>query len=631
MTIKPVEILPHPENPDNRIFAYESTREVPEDAGDRPIIRYCGSNLEEDRYGSVIDPRGSDTEPYMRSGAGVFCWGHDYAIPTIGKCVNLTVTKNQMLFDIEFATSQNPLAKMVYELVRDGFMPGSSIGFIPMEWEDYKAETVTGYFAENRKYTRWELLELSSVAVPANRGALKMALSKGVATERGLDALGLTRFMLGEDPVYLMRALANRLTVAAPPPAAASKRAAADEDEPEPTTPEEALKDLTDATDELMKLWEASDQGDDDLKTVMDALDAAEETIDAAAEELKADEEADKTEKSAKAGRSIGLRAAIKLTSEGLRDCWVESCYDTTYSYCPLCYTSYIGNPAEPACNCMEALTPDEAAAEQTSIGALIDANSATLDAALEAWDTAEHDALRNFASSMVIDSMYRIDRLLMLLDYWYPTTTEVTLAANIDGARVRQFVTAVQGDEEMKKRLRAVGATQRAGAEISKKNRQRITGVAEQLRSAATELDTFLADTEKKEDIEGEEKSTTPPARGDDTAAGDGKGDDPICTVCDCGECTGPGCDCCETCADAKSTKSKGMGDEEIRGHDENDVLKSIRNLSSLLSDDGDAGATSAGSKGSSETETPGAGSGESAPAWRNYLEVIMRTTKDE
>jgi hypothetical protein len=54
------------------------------------------------------------------------------------------------------------------------------------------------------KYTRQELLELSVVAVPANRFALKQAFDSGRVSARTVDALRLRDF-LGGGPSSLMR------------------------------------------------------------------------------------------------------------------------------------------------------------------------------------------------------------------------------------------------------------------------------------------------------------------------------------------------------------------------------------------------------------------------------------------
>lgn len=195
------EVLEHPMRKDARIVAIDFTTRAVE--GDAPIIQYIGSDNSEDRYGSVVDPKGADITSYMQSGAGVFCFAHRYDIPSIGKCIKLDKKANKLVFTIQFAVAEFDFAATIYRLVKGGYMPGSSIGFIPKEWEEYEAKTVTGYFAENRKYTKWELLELSAVPVPANRNALKLALTDKVVSENELRAFGLDQFIRGE-LIYIM-------------------------------------------------------------------------------------------------------------------------------------------------------------------------------------------------------------------------------------------------------------------------------------------------------------------------------------------------------------------------------------------------------------------------------------------
>jgi len=90
---------------------------------------------------------------------------------------------------------------------------------------------------------------------------------------------------------------------------AARAIAAAAEDEPEANTPEESLQQLNDATKELMELWSASDKGNDDVETVMSALDDAEERIDEAVAAMKADQGADAKEKAEKKKAFLAARA----------------------------------------------------------------------------------------------------------------------------------------------------------------------------------------------------------------------------------------------------------------------------------------------------------------------------------
>lgn len=207
----PVDVFPHPSKEEARIFFYDA-RVVPVDEGgsgsneEKPIVDYVGSDDSEDRYGSIIDPRGWETDAYMRSGAGVVLWAHQYDTPPVGRTVRLTKNAKALVFRVEFAVAQSEFAREVWQLVRDGFLPGVSVGFIPKAAEEYEAETVNSYFAENKRYTKQELLELSIVPVPANRNALKKAYAEGKISDRTIALAHMENFIKGDGPIYLARA-----------------------------------------------------------------------------------------------------------------------------------------------------------------------------------------------------------------------------------------------------------------------------------------------------------------------------------------------------------------------------------------------------------------------------------------
>lgn len=110
-----------------------------------------------DRHGEKISMKGLDLSKYN----GTVLLGHDYNGLPIGKSVYLKKTKDGKLISrTKFATDQYPLADTVYKLVRDGYMPDVSIGFIPKE---YDPETDT--------WTKAEMIEYSHVTIGANPDA----------------------------------------------------------------------------------------------------------------------------------------------------------------------------------------------------------------------------------------------------------------------------------------------------------------------------------------------------------------------------------------------------------------------------------------------------------------------------
>jgi hypothetical protein len=565
------EVLEHPSRKDARIVAMDFTTRAAE--GDAPIIQYIGSDDSEDRYGSIVDPRGCDSSSYMRSGEGVFCFAHRYDIPTIGKCVRLEQKAKKLVFSIQFAVDEFDFAATIYRLVKGGYMSGSSIGFIPKEWEEYEAKTVSGYFAENRKYTKWELLELSAVPVPANRNALKLALADNVVSENEMRAFGLDQFIRG-DLLYIMpRSLA---LVVDKDGKQIDTRAA---ETPAPVeTPEPAPA----------------------------AAPAAEEQKTATPE-----------------ARRIGLRAAIKIASEGLRDCYVQC--ETTYTYCPLCWYSYVGG--KPSCNCMEVVSPEVAAAEKKSIAALIGAASTTLGVALDAWDTAEHDALRSFASSSVWSAMWTVDRLLIFEDFWYDDDAE-TVNASFDAETVRKYVETVQKDAKLMARMkRAAEATvrddapetaSRAGAVLSAKNRQRVENARSAAKVAHDHLDELIKEAFPEGSdpvtLDDEQKKAAAKAARKAKASGD--------TCPDCGQ---PWDDCTCESDDARTVAPKV---EEIRCLDDEAMRTIVSGIRSLSSPAGEAGTTEGDIQGTSTAEGDGSSpeaADEKREGYSEHLRFIM------
>lgn len=170
--------------------------------GDRPIIKYLGSDASEDRYGSILDPKGWQLEAFRRN--PVILWAHDYSRPPIGRALDVQVTSRGLEFTVEFASQVNAFAREVYELVRGGFCSGVSVGFLPIEAEKYKSATVPN--GENLRYTKQELLELSVVPVPANRASLQNAYATGRVRESTLimAGRGFRGFINGRD-LFRMR------------------------------------------------------------------------------------------------------------------------------------------------------------------------------------------------------------------------------------------------------------------------------------------------------------------------------------------------------------------------------------------------------------------------------------------
>lgn len=177
----------------NANFSLKAIDEI----GER-TVRFTISKTVEDRDGDVIHADGVVFTNYMKN--PVFCSFHNTREFPLGKVTKFWVEGDEVKADVYFPTleelSTNPeqasekakLVDFTYHCYKTGMLNAVSIGFIPLEW----TETQTGY-----DITKWELLEFSAVAVPANQDAIAEAVksfgddfAKGfvsVKLEKGLE------------------------------------------------------------------------------------------------------------------------------------------------------------------------------------------------------------------------------------------------------------------------------------------------------------------------------------------------------------------------------------------------------------------------------------------------------------
>ena len=148
-------------------------------AGDDRRFKVIASTGSVDRHGDVVVPEGMVSDNFMKNPVVLF--GHDYRSLPIGLVDKLYVKEGKVIAEGKFAPEDaNPEAEKVKKLYDGGFLRAVSIGFMPLKWESYEDDD--GY---HRKYTKWELLELSFVPVPANSEALD--IMKEMAKKLGVD------------------------------------------------------------------------------------------------------------------------------------------------------------------------------------------------------------------------------------------------------------------------------------------------------------------------------------------------------------------------------------------------------------------------------------------------------------
>ena len=147
-----------------------------EDIGERSVL-FTISKEVVDRDGDILRASGVDFGNYMKN--PVFLSFHNSREFPLGKVTKFWVEGNEVKAIVYFPTieelSTDPnnasekakLVDFTYHCYKTGMLNAVSVGFIPIEW----IETDNGY-----DILKWELLEFSAVAVPANQDAIAEAV-----------------------------------------------------------------------------------------------------------------------------------------------------------------------------------------------------------------------------------------------------------------------------------------------------------------------------------------------------------------------------------------------------------------------------------------------------------------------
>lgn len=130
-------------------------------------IKFTISTGSADREKDIINPSGWDTTNYLQNPVVLFA--HDYDSLPVARAISLRQDGDTLVAEAQFADAElNPMAEQVYQMLKQGFLRGASVGFRPLSYQ----------FNEERggvDFDKQELLEFSVVPVPANPGALMSA------------------------------------------------------------------------------------------------------------------------------------------------------------------------------------------------------------------------------------------------------------------------------------------------------------------------------------------------------------------------------------------------------------------------------------------------------------------------
>ena len=229
-----------------------------EDIGERSVL-FTISKEVVDRDGDILRASGVDFSNYMKN--PVFLSFHNSREFPLGKVTKFWVEGNEVKAVVYFPTleelSTDPnnasekakLVDFTYHCYKTGMLNAVSVGFIPLEW----IETDNGY-----DILKWELLEFSAVAVPANQDAIAQAVksfgndfAKSFITEEksGRKISAQTRAIL--DKIKACGDELEKCQETLKGCGEALRKALAELDEPEEEKPEEEEKQYVELPDSI--------------------------------------------------------------------------------------------------------------------------------------------------------------------------------------------------------------------------------------------------------------------------------------------------------------------------------------------------------------------------------------------
>lgn len=130
-------------------------------------VKFVITTGQADRENDVIDPEGWDLSSYLKNPVVMFA--HDYGSLPVARTTSLESQGDKLIAVAEFASKElNPMAEQVFQMLKQGFLKGASVGFRPTTFQ-YNEKRGGVDFAQQ------ELLEFSVVPIPANSQALMAA------------------------------------------------------------------------------------------------------------------------------------------------------------------------------------------------------------------------------------------------------------------------------------------------------------------------------------------------------------------------------------------------------------------------------------------------------------------------
>ena len=137
---------------------------------DKFTIEGVFSTPKEDLHGDIVE-QNFDIKDYKKNPVILNSHDHFDATSVVGKATQIAVKDGKLQGKIKFAVEENPVAKVIFDLYKGGFLNAFSVGFMALE------------FDKDYKILKSKLLEISAVSVPANPQALAKIAEKGINLE----------------------------------------------------------------------------------------------------------------------------------------------------------------------------------------------------------------------------------------------------------------------------------------------------------------------------------------------------------------------------------------------------------------------------------------------------------------
>lgn len=151
--------------------------DVTETEGAR-VYTFRASTGAVDRQNEIVDQSGWDLASYRENPVVLDSHKYESIEDVIGRCVRVEVINGVLECDIIFADTER--AEIAEELVNTGFIKAVSVGFRSLD----RNQAPNGALI----HTKAELLEISLVAVPANRDSMRI---RGVEIENEVGELSI--------------------------------------------------------------------------------------------------------------------------------------------------------------------------------------------------------------------------------------------------------------------------------------------------------------------------------------------------------------------------------------------------------------------------------------------------------